>query len=142
MVVLFIGSNPSQKSTTIIPFWANTNSSKILNSWIDKVKEQVNVEEVHCLNVANYPTPGNRPLKMPEIKAELDRLAYDIYGLRGINPDKVVALGKTAQTALTLLHIPHYAMPHPSGLNRQLNDPKFVEEKINGLVEFLTSIRA
>jgi uracil-DNA glycosylase len=30
-------------------------------------------------------------------------------------------------------------MPHPSGLNRQLNDKEFVEEKIKGLANYLAS---
>jgi uracil-DNA glycosylase len=52
-------------------------------------------------------------------------------------PWRIVALGKTAEKALTLLRYNFYVMSHPSGLNRQLNDPKFVEEKIKGLREYL-----
>jgi uracil-DNA glycosylase len=54
-----------------------------------------------------------------------------------ILPDKIVALGKTAEKALTLLGYDFYAMPHPSGLNRKLNDKDYIEEKIKGLRDYI-----
>lgn len=73
---------------------------------------------------------------MSEIKASLDRLRRNIEV--DVVPDKIVALGKTAERALQMLGIEHFAMPHPSGLNRKLNDPEYVAEKINGLREYLS----
>ena len=35
----------------------------------------------------------------------------------------------------------YFAMPHPSGLNRQLNDPEFIEEKIKRLIEYMSPIK-
>lgn len=81
----------------------------------------------------NQKTEGNRPLKASEIRENASRLAGEI---KGINPDRIVALGKTAATALTLLGLAFYEMPHPSGRNRLLNDPAFVEQKIKGLAQF------
>lgn len=95
----------------------------------------VRIESIHYGNVSSIVTPRNRPLKMSEIKAALPRLNKLVN--EDVVPDKVIALGKTASKALTLLRIPHYAMPHPSGMNRLLNDPTYVAEKINGLKEFL-----
>lgn len=137
--ILFLGSNPSQKSSSIVPFWNDARSTKVLNEWIKQIgtKSLVEIESIHYLNVANYPTPGNRPLKDAEIKAELDALAFRIYGFNGANPDKIIALGRTAESALKMLGIEHYPMPHPSGLNRLLNDPQYVAEKLNGLKEYL-----
>jgi len=136
--IVFIGSNPSQRSASIVPFWMDTKSNKVLTSWVGKIYEMHTeplIESIHYLNVANYPTPGNRPLKASEIKAALESLQYRIDG---ICPDKIIALGKTAEKALTLLGVEFYAMPHPSGLNRQLNDPAFIREKINGLSIYLS----
>jgi uracil-DNA glycosylase len=73
---------------------------------------------------------------MSEIKACLGRLHNNIHV--EIVPDKVIALGRTAEKALTLLRLDFYAMPHPSGLNRKLNDPKYIEEKIKGLISYLS----
>jgi uracil-DNA glycosylase len=96
------------------------------------------------LNVSNQVTPGNRPLKTSEIKASLDRLERDIT--LGIRPDYIITLGKTAEKALVMMKLTetgydYYAMPHPSGLNRQLNDPKFIQEKIKGLQNYLKSLK-
>lgn len=135
--VIFIGSNPSQKSGSIVPFWHDTRSTAVLKKWMDQVylDPTIRLDSVAFGNVANIVTPNNRPLKMSEIKAALPRLNKLIN--EDCVPDKVVALGKTAEKALTMLGIPHHAMPHPSGLNRLLNDPLYVAEKINGLKEYL-----
>lgn len=39
--------------------------------------------------------------------------------------DKVIALGTIPSWALLKIGKDHYRAPHPSGLNRQLNDPQF-----------------
>ena len=131
--VLFVGSNPSQKSNSVTPFWHDAKSTKILSTWTSKL-ELENV--IFCFaNVSNFPTPDNRPLLVSEIKASLPILEHDIRFI--IMPHKIVALGKTAEKALTLLRLDFYAMPHPSGLNRLLNDPAYVEEKIKGLKLYL-----
>ncbi len=129
--VLFIGSNPSTASKTYNPFSESTVSGRILVDWIRKTcPDDVSA----ACNVSDNYTEANRPLKVSEIKANLPRLQAKISASQATY---IVALGKTAEKALTLLRIPHYAMPHPSGLNRQLNDQKFVEEKIKGLKEYL-----
>lgn len=128
MLILFIGSNPSTASDIDAAFHGSTKSSKILTEW---TKGLVGTK-VH-MNVVNQKTENNRPLKASEIRGSLDSLARDISS---IEPTRIVALGKTAAKALTLLHLAFYEMPHPSGRNRLLNDPKYVEEKVKGLVQF------
>lgn len=130
--ILFVGSNPSQQSLTDAAFHGTTRSSKILTEWVKDVQGA----KVH-VNVLNKKTEDNRPLKRGEIKANLDRLAEDI---RGLAPTRIVALGKTAVTALTLLGEKFYEMPHPSGRNRLLNDPAFVQQKIKELTEFCNRV--
>lgn len=132
--VVFLGSNPSERSSSTVPFWNDTKSLTILSGWIESIEEAQNS---YFMNVANYTTPGNRPLKTTEIKAELDRLRSEIDDL-GENV-KIIALGKTAEKALTLLGKSYYGMPHPSGLNRLLNDKAYVEEKVNGLKNYLSA---
>jgi uracil-DNA glycosylase len=132
MKILFVGSNPSTASPTSDPFNNATSSSRILTEWVKDLEG----DKVH-INVSNEKTEGNRPLKQSEIKASLGRLAEDISR---IAPARIVALGKTATRALTLLQVPFFEMPHPSGMNRLLNDPKYVEEKIKRLTEFLSPV--
>lgn len=132
--IVFLGSNPSIKSDSLQPFWHNTKSMKTLSSWIDSIDTAIYVMDF--LNVSNLPTPGNRPLKVSEIRNNLTRLSLE---LQMMQPDKIVALGKTASKALTLLHIPHYAMEHPSGLNRNLNNKEYMAVKLEELKQYIQS---
>jgi uracil-DNA glycosylase len=134
MKILFIGSNPSAAAKTYNPFCKSTKSGQILGEWISKSCP----DEFHsACNISDNPTESNRPLTSKEIRDSLPRLLDKINTIR---PDRIVTLGRTAERALTLLRFDFYAMPHPSGLNRQLNDPKFVEEKIKGLREYLSPV--
>lgn len=50
---------------------------------------------------------------------------------------KFVALGNAASKALG--EVPHFKLPHPSGLNRQLNDKAFVADKLAECKTWLNS---
>lgn len=131
VTILFVGSNPSNASETEVAFHEHTKSSKILTEWISHITGMKMM-----INVQNEKTEGNRPLRKSEIKANLPRLKED---LDLIKPTKIVALGKTATEALKAVGAEFYEMPHPSGLNRQLNDKEFVEGKIKGLIEYCST---
>jgi hypothetical protein len=53
------------------------------------------------------------------------------------NYDKIVALGVATGSVLSCLGIDHYTLPHPSGLNRKLNDSEYVNQKLNKCKEYL-----
>lgn len=53
--------------------------------------------------------------------------------------DKVVALGQYASCALRKAGVEHFQMPHPSGLNRQLNNKDFVEMKLNEFKNYINA---
>lgn len=50
---------------------------------------------------------------------------------------KVIAVGNKASDRLYKLDIRHAKMPHPSGLNRQLNDPYLSNLSIESCIQFL-----
>jgi hypothetical protein len=50
---------------------------------------------------------------------------------------KMVALGGLVSKALSELHIEHYALPHPSPLNRQINDRDFIKKKLQECQNYL-----
>lgn len=135
--VIFVGSNPSQSAYSYAAFCDSTNSGRTLSNWIWKLELSM---EIEYYNLANKPTPKNRPLRAAEIKAAIPALENHIEWIHyqhKYKTIKLVGVGKTAQKALTLLGVPHFQMPHPSGLNRQLNDTEFIEGKIKGLREYL-----
>lgn len=134
--ILFVGSNPSTASGYAgHAFFLDTKSGKELAMWIANLDSHLikNHDCVAFANVSNTPTENNRPLKKSEIKQALPNLARII---ERFNATHIIALGKTAHTALTLLQLPHLEMPHPSGLNRKLNDKEYKEQKIKELVDY------
>lgn len=54
-----------------------------------------------------------------------------------IDYDKIVALGEFVSMQLRDAKIIHYKMPHPSPLNRQLNDKEYERTQISGLKAYL-----
>lgn len=112
MKVLLLGSNPSEASPNKQPFHPSTKSRQILDRWFDGIET-----EMSFINIRDEKTPNNRPLRVSEIRDALPRLREKIDGW-----DKIVALGKTASKALSMLgNVDYFEAPHPSGLNRFWN---------------------
>jgi uracil-DNA glycosylase len=87
-------------------------------------------------NVSHYPTPGNRPLRISEIREAVPGLKQRITRY-----NKVIAVGKTAAKALEIAGIEHFAAPHPSGLNRFWNDAKQAAAMIESIRDYVGSER-
>jgi uracil-DNA glycosylase len=120
--IAFVASNPSHlNSDPNVPF-VGSKSEKIFDEWLDRL--EVRDKEYIVVNVSNTVTPNNRPLRKSEW--ELEKL-QSVVG----SADRVVALGKTAGEALDELGITHFRMPHPSPLNRKLNDKRFIESRLH-----------
>lgn len=51
--------------------------------------------------------------------------------------DKVLTLGTRVDHSLGDMDVDHFPLPHPSGLNRQINDPKFVHERLEACKNYL-----
>lgn len=129
--VVVVGSNPSIKSPDLSPFHTSTRSRMVIDQWFSQIDA-----EIHFVNLIDETRPGNRPLTRSEIFSSGRSIKNK---LDSFHDAKIVAVGKAAETALTLLGYNFFAMPHPSGRNRLLNDKTFVEEKIKKLVHFCTS---
>lgn len=127
--VIVVGSNPSVKSPDNSPLHPSTRSRMIVDQWFRDIPCQI-----IPLNICNEKTTGNDSLTRKQIRMNLPDFSIRLESLNG---DKIVALGKTAEWGLSQLGVEHLAMPHPSGLNRQLNDPEFVAQKIEELRKFV-----
>lgn len=132
-VILFIGSNPSQDSNSTDAFSPDSKSRRIIDRWLSEIQLDDRYSIIF-INISDNVTANNRPLKIKEIRDRLDSLSIKI---RDCDPRRIITLGRSAEKALTLLQLDFFAMPHPSGLNRQLNDKNFVKEKINNLMRYL-----
>ena len=113
--VLFVGDEPSPKCFDKTIAFVGTRSYTILLEWWKKLWPiGIAVENSHnkqCLKNIKY----------------YHNLNY-----------KVVALGNKASARLTKMGIEHFKLPHPSGRNRKLNDPNFIDselEKCNNYIK-------
>src|SRR6266576_499870 len=100
-IVAFVGQNPSAKAAK------NGNTFPRLNDWVNKL----GLDTFTFMNA--YPHPGKCRIS----DVNLDNLRKALYKF-----SKVVALGNFAAEALTRAGIHHFKLPHPSPLNRQIND--------------------
>lgn len=138
MKVVLVGSNPTAKNLDPkIPF-VGTSSGKILTRWL----QVLGIDPLHArfVNVSDQIVLGNRKLKVSEY--DLDRLENDlvlnlVLDHLSNKPLKVVALGKTASDALMRIRVDHFELPHPSGLNRKLNDTAFVATQLKRCADYL-----
>ena len=115
MSTLIVGSNPSV---------AKSGKSLL------KLFKWVSTPIFSFTNVSTICTPNNRPLKKSEY--QLERLCTECQ-----NYDKIITLGNTANEALTLLGIQHFQLPHPSGLNRKLNNKEYLTKVLSECQKYL-----
>lgn len=125
--VAFVGLNPSEESPDNSAFHPETRSGKAVRSWLNNDENYV----VKFTNITHHKNsssdkPINAALKMPAIINTF--LEYDY---------KIITCGTVADTILKKNGIKHFAMPHPSGLNRFWNDKKAGEAKIKEMLEWI-----
>lgn len=116
--VVFVGMNPSVKGSN------KGSTFGRLNVWI----EELQIKKFGFMNA--YPNPGK--CKVSDVN--LDNLRRALYNAR-----KVVALGNFAAEALEKAGIHHFKLPHPSPLNRQINDLVFINRKLAECLIYLTN---
>ena len=108
MKVLVLGLNPSKqlgKSATL----------KRLREWLEVLELQyVSFDNIY---------PGFNQFSLKDINADYIREISQAS-------EKVLALGRRVSDILGLMGIDHFCLPHPSGLNRQLNNSKVIESKL------------
>lgn len=99
--MLFVGDKPSSRMKPNAAPFQGAACEKRLYEWI--------VE----LGVSNY-----------KIKNQCDLLHVRYFSTHLI----IIALGNKASKSLG--KVPHFKLPHPSGLNRQVNDKTFIASKL------------
>jgi uracil-DNA glycosylase len=119
--VLFIGDRPTKRNAHPDVAFVGTRSYKTLLDWIRRM--QLDISKVYIIN------------------------AYDINGdpsrLYGLNRNwKKVALGHNATNRLVELApytepLEWFNLPHPSGLNRQVNDKETLAIKLEECKNFI-----
>lgn len=104
--VVFVGDAPSANNAVETIAFVGAHCFPRLVEWIKLIDPDFYV----CIN-------SNELTQMADIHKLVVRADF-----------KVIALGLTAAKRLTEFEIDHFMMPHPSGLNRKLNDPIAIKE--------------
>lgn len=102
--VLVVGINPSGK-----PFRKGCSLDK-MNVWMSMLG--------HYFYSFSNVIPYEGKYRMIDVDTSFVRSFAEGY-------DKVIALGNFASQALKRAGVQHYVMPHPSPLNRKLNDREY-----------------
>lgn len=116
-MILVVGINPSSGKPN-----KTSATIKKLHRWMDTL----GYKHFSFTNV--IPNPG--PYKLNMIDIEEIRNSAQGY-------DKVIALGPFVSKALQKAYIPHHTLPHPSPLNRQLNDTNYETKRLQECKEYL-----
>lgn len=113
MTVLFVGQNPAGPS-------GKSPSIRRLESWATTL----GLRHYSFTNVGH--SPG-------------DKFKPNLKFLEGCcdHGQDVVALGGVASAALRRIGVPHFRLPHPSGLNRQLNDADYVRDVLSRCGDYI-----
>lgn len=69
-----------------------------------------------------------------EIINRIDKLFHSAIA----NANIIVALGNKASEALK--DIPHFKLPHPPGLNRQINNKEYIKSKLKAYKMYIKSV--
>lgn len=108
MSVLIIGQNPGNNPKAAV---YKGHTFVRLNEWCD----ELSINRYSFANVVT--TPGK--VKMKDV--DFDRLKNLVAC-----HEKVLALGVFASNSLSVINKSHFRLPHPSPLNRQINDKEFI----------------
>jgi len=127
--VLLIGLNPSEASPDNSPFHPDTKSRKVIDSWF---------EDVSCnmtfINILDEKLESNRALKRSELKSLIPQILLKLKNYKGY---RFIALGKQVTELMKMTTLDFFEAPHPSGLNRKLNDKKYVADFIEEMKRYI-----
>lgn len=121
MKILIVGMNPSNAGD-FQPGNKKSGTFKRLEKWCDTV----GIKHFSFVNAFDEYTPP-----------KLSKVNYSRLESLSKEYDKIVALGDFVGRALNRVHIEHLSMPHPSGLNRKLNDSQYENSVINKLKDYI-----
>ena len=125
-VIVFVGDKPGKKNKDPkVPF-VGTQSYKRLLEWIWKL--DLDISDIKLINQEGF-----------EYFKASDRVYYNKVLLGNSIGIIFIALGKNAEKKLQDSGIECFNLPHPSGLNRVLNDKKYLESVLKKCKKWLES---
>ena len=118
--VIFVGMNPSK----VLISTSKGSSHKRFHEWLD----YLGINFVTFINLSNDPHWDKKYSTFDH-----DAVQEQLEGY-----DRIVTWGSMVSEYITRLNgYSHYMLPHPSGLNRLLNNPMYVKSKLDGCKRYL-----
>lgn len=114
MKILVVGQNPGNRT------FRKRDSAPNIGSSIGRLYDWMSYMNIDIYSFHNVCTQTGNVTKK-DIDYELLKSVTEGY-------DKIVALGEFASEALKHIERDYFKLPHPSGLNRKLNDQSFVKK--------------
>ena len=128
MMVIFVGDQASAKNINPDVAFVGTQSYKRLLEWIWELDLDINDLALCNKNqVFGYTTCTARFIQTPATFVDI------------MAGDAIIALGNAASKKLSDLNLSHFVLPHPSGLNRKLNDKKYVKKILRECKKWIAS---
>lgn len=127
-ILLVVGQNPSKQDPSGI-LSERSASGRRLAQWLEVLDPEHRWHAEH-INASDDlgPLRGDRYVRSGELEEAR------------ASADACVTLGTYAANAMAEVDPDFWVLPHPSGLNRKLNDKKWLEEKLKD-VAFLLATR-
>ncbi len=125
-MILIIAQNPKTELNKVMPLFG-TKSYETLAAWLEKAGHSI--DECDIVNACS---------KMGKItKKDID-LRHHGLGVMSLY-DKIIVLGNIAAyyAEINLWNRSYFKLPHPSGLNRKLNDKKYIHHLLSNLKDYL-----
>lgn len=122
-MIIFVGDKPSKSNLDPNIAFVGTKSYKTLLGWIADM--DINIADVLLTN--NITTQNNTWFSLD------NHVSYRLTP----NLTKFVALGKAAEEKLEKLKLHYFSLPHPSGLNRKINDKQWLDIQLKACKQWL-----
>lgn len=132
MKILIVGSNPSRlNEDPSVPF-VGSRSEPLLREWL----QALGAHEYDFVNASDLVVGKG---EVVTLSAVLKTANYDRLLEKATAADKVLALGAAASAACAKIDLEHFRLPHPSPLNRQINDGKFISTVLKQAKSYIES---
>lgn len=115
--ILVIGLNPTK-----LPIPRQGGSVSRFSQWMDRL----NINIVSFTNLSPDPYWDGKEIDEPFLRQSIE--GYD----------KIIVWGNSVSKYVKKMGIEHFVLPHPSPLNRQINDHDFIEQKLKECEEYLS----
>jgi uracil-DNA glycosylase len=117
--IVFVGDQPSRKNVNDDIAFVGASCFPVVVDWLKKLSPDFYI----CIN-------SNNSDNLHAIKTLFN------------NNFKIIALGNKASERLENINVQHFKMPHPSGLNRQLNDQEYVAKMLKNCYNYVQGVGA